>query len=428
LMEDMNVTSTFYGMAEFVQKMRTLVNFKPFQNKMDAAKKKYLRKRLNEQIHAIQTTRTLSKSDLEHFVATIGNKNARNVLSALPIFAVQGTSFLSIFSESNLKYFFKYRLFSKSSVADIMENWMLAKHRQSGYSAMSSIANPLNSRKIFIGRGSIGDESMSPLHMVDMATIKNVGRVVRAEMADKRLGGKALRWWTKYGVNPSSLEYGSDEYWKAFNDRADYIAVRTQPMFEAESRNEWMQSENVLVRDYARFRTFIDQLMRIPGRKISLYSQGEIPLREAAVDVGIASVAVFVLGNLIMSGIKKALGDKREFKDMAVSALLSPISSMPFVGYPMKQMAETAIGQPSYTPEISTITLAMLNSILKHAHDVARAMSYMMNDEMIMYGENRGQWKSDVYMKRGLSGAAEDALILNGFPVKGVQQINWFEE
>ena len=426
--EDVAAISQFVGMAEGIQKLRMLANYGPFRQALRDANAEHILKSMDERIHSVQITRQPFSGALEKAVTKIDRGVAQAVLLNPAIWVLQPFSMVLYATEADMKYMKAITPKLGASLESLFnDNWSFYRARKEGLGAAKSLASPSTTRKMFVGSGNINDKAMAGLHKGDLIGVSRAGQVTIAEMSDPQLTGKSRQWWKNYGVMPSGLDFGSESYWEAFNDRADYLVTLTQPMFFAENKSHFTNSDNPLVRSLARFRGFIDQIGRIIRRSISDAKYGNISRVEAMQNIGIAVTLVSIVSATVKYLWDLLLGKKKEEGDFMRAVLTGPLAVIPFVGYPAKQIADALLGGKRASPEVSTMPLMLVNSILKHSWQTARGLRYAFDDEFIQSGPNAGEKKSEQYLKDGIQGVMSDFLMLHGVPTRTIERIDWWK-
>ena len=247
-------------------------------------------------------------------------------------------------------------------------------------------------------------------------------------MTDKGLSGQSLEWWENYGKNPQVLQYGTETFWQAFNDRADHLVTLTQPMFFAENKSTYVNSDNPLIRSLSRFRSFIDQNLRIINRQIALTRQGETSKAQASKNIATALLLLSLIKPIMDALFDLAVGRKRDEGDFLRAMITSPLGLVPFVGYPAQRIVTALLGGRAAVPEISAMPLMLIDSILKHSWQTAKGVNFFFDDEFIQTGKNVGKRKSEQFIKEGIKGFTSDFLMLQGVPIKTIEKIEWWKE
>lgn len=430
--EDITVMSNFIGQSDYMRTMRSLVNYKPYKNKLVGTPYEHLYHAVNSKLEAIQKDRFQASSVFGKAAQKLGSGAARASLAVPVVWAYQPTSAALYAIECSDKYMVNIaRKIGKGFESDLSKNWLLYRSRKEGNTGSRSIGETGDLRRFFTGKRSNADLILSGLHRGDMWGVTRAALIVRAEMNDNNMKGRSLAWWQKYGVNPAALQYGTDEYWKAFNDRADYIVSLTQPMFFAENKNEWSNSDSPYEREAARFRSFVDQIIRIFHRQNTYLAKGDISKYEAARNMGITWLLLALTKPLIKFGWDKyVMGREKELDELFADIVTQPLGLMPFIGYPATKVAKMSLGQGLSTQSIgySQMSTMMIDNIIKHSADMARGVYYMYNDEYFESGTNYGRSKSDIYLKRGITGTFQDYLVMNGVPAYVYNQIEWLKD
>ncbi|KKK54134.1 hypothetical protein LCGC14_3087800, partial [marine sediment metagenome] len=295
---------------------------------------------------------------------------------------------------------------------DLRNNWVMFAAREQGLGSAKTIASPSDVKKTFTGTGTAADKSVALIHIGDMVGVSKAALITRAEMSDTTMTGTSLAWWQNFGLDPSSLKYGTAEYWQAFNSRADYLVSITQPMFFSENRSSFTGSDNVFTRAIFRFRAFTDQVLRIVQRNIIMRNQGEISTAEMSYNIGIAMALVSVIGPLIKTLFGALLGKKPEGDRLLRDMVTGPLSLIPLVGFPLKQISSALLGfEGRATPHFSAMPIMIMDRILKHSWEISQGINASFDDSFIQSGPNKDKKKSEVFLKRGLSGLGKDYLM-----------------
>jgi hypothetical protein len=427
--EDMRAISQFAGTTEAVRLMRSLVNYAPFREKMRKSGNEGVLTELDSRVRNFQRERQSPSGDLEAAVAKIDSGMAQAVLTNPVIWALQPTSAVLYSTEASFKYMKAIRpTLDGETMSLFRKNWTLFETRVEGIGASKSLASPSTVKKIFTGTGNIKDKALAGMHKGDISGVSKAGQVTMAEMSDSNLEGKSKEWWRNYGVDPYTLKFDTAEYWKAFNDRADYMVTRTQPMFFDENKSHFTGSDNTLVRSFTRFRSFVDQIGRIIRRQIAEVQAGDTSKIEASKNIGVAVGLVSVISTTIRHLADMLFGKEKKEGDFLRELVTSPLGLVPFVGYPAKRIASAMLGADVTAPEFSSMPIVMMESIFKHSLDIANGIRFSVDDELIQSGKNKGEWKSETFFKRGIKGVTEDYLILHGVPVRTVKKIEWWNE
>ena len=430
MQEDINVMSTFVGLAPALRRLRSLANYKPFRKKMTNAGGKFVLGEFDKSLQRYQLTRQPPMESIERAVQKVTSGVSRAILINPGIAILQPTSSVLYGTEVSPKYM-KTILGTLGTDfrTDIRNNWIMFAAREQGLGASKTIATASDVKKTFTGKGAASDKALSLIHIGDILGVSKAALVVRAEMADGNMTGTSLAWWQNFGADPSGLKYGTAEYWQAFNVRADYLVSVTQPMFFSENRSSFTGSENVFTRSIFRFRAFTDQVLRIIQRNIIMRNQGEISNAEMSYNIGLALALVSVIGPLMKTAFNALLGRKPEVDILLRDMVTGPLTLIPVAGFPLKQLTSALLGfEGKAKPHFTAMPIMLIDRILQHSWDVARGLNASLDDEFIQSGPNKNKKKSEVFLKRGLKGLGSDMLLLNGVPIPTIERIEWFEE
>ena len=429
---DINVMSNFIGMTEQLRKLRSLANYGPFRDKIRNAQKEDLLKAIDTRIGEVQRTRQPPSGTLDKAVQRLGRGAARASLTMPTVWLYQPMSAVLYTTETSDKYLLNMGWLSSGFEKELLQNWTLYRARKEGMSGSKSIASRGSIRKRFTGKNSPVDTQLAGLHKGDIWGVSRAALVTRAEMADTRMSGKSLEWWQAYGVEPTSLEYGSEQYWEAFKDRANYLVTLTQPMFFSENKGEYANSTNPIVREAARFRSFVDQTLRIMHRQAAFAAKGDQSAAASAKNIAITLLVLSVWKSLVKyEWDKHIMGKDKELDDLLRDILTSPAQLIPFLGYPASKIAQVALGADNLSvqsPSYSMVATMLVDNMLAHSYDMARGINYAMDDEYFQSGPNAGESKADVYLRRGIKGAFQDYLVLQGVPAYVIDQVQWYKD
>ena len=430
MQEDINVMSTFVGLAPALRRLRSLANYKPFRKKMTNAGGKFVLGEFDKSLQRYQLTRQPPMESIERAVQKITSGVSRAILINPGIAILQPTSSVLYGTEVSPKYM-KTILGTLGTDfrTDIRNNWIMFAAREQGLGASKTIATASDVKRTFTEKGAASDKALSLIHIGDILGVSKAALVVRAEMSDGNMTGTSLAWWQNFGADPSGLKYGTAEYWQAFNVRADYLVSVTQPMFFSENRSSFTGSENVFTRSIFRFRAFTDQVLRIVQRNIIMRNQGDISNAEMSYNIGLALALVSVIGPLMKTAFNALLGRKPEVDMLLRDMVTGPLTLIPVAGFPLKQLTSALLGfEGKAKPHFTAMPIMLIDRILQHSWDVARGLNASLDDEFIQSGPNRNKKKSEVFLKRGLKGLGSDMLLLNGVPIPTIERIEWFDE
>lgn len=428
--EDIRVISEFAGMTETIRMLRSLVNYTPFRERIKRdANAKHIMDRMDEELRSMQLSRQPAIKGIERAARKIEAGVAQAVLLNPRIWALQPFSAALYAIKTSFRYMRAIRVrLGEQFNKDLMNNWTLYWSRVEGIGAAKSVTSPSTIRRVFTGQGNLRDRAMVGLHKADQWGVSRAAQVTMAEMTDPQLYGRSLEWWQNYGTEPTSLEYDTEQFWKAFNDRADYLVTLTQPMFFPESKSSYSNSNNPLVRTLARFRSFIDQIGRIIRRQMVMRRYDEVSRAEAVRNIGIAVASVSVVAAVIRHLFDLIAGKEKDKDDLLRETVTSPLAVIPFLGYPAKRIADAMLGGEGAAPEFSAMPIMMIDNILRHSWQIAKGLNYAFDDEFIQSGPNRGEKKSTQFLKDGIQGTVSDYLTLRGIPVRTIEQIEWWKE
>jgi hypothetical protein len=406
------------GLSKEIRKYRMLLGDEKFRDRVRGSNSPFLLADLDEHIGRVQREGYEEAKEVITGLMLGAQRNAvKAALTSPKIMALQRFSKYLMFTETDVGY---YSQGYKGITREDMEiNWTLLKARTRGIGSSKSLASPNMIRKQFLSGKTLGEAQLAPLHWNDLHGVRKAGKVTSAEMADPALlqgGGKAARWWQAYGADPATLEPGSEEYWQAFNDRADYVATRTQPMFFAENKSRLTGTTNDWQRSFVLFRGFVDQIGRITRRTGVDVRDKKISKGEAAANIGINYSVYIVIGALAAAITDIVLfgKDKRSTAGKAMRRLITGIPAyMPVIGYPISRILESYLNE-DWDPYSATVTnpaSMLLDRFIRH--------STLLADNI---GKDTRTAKKNV--RKAFVGLVGDMLILEfGIPAHIIERI-----
>jgi hypothetical protein len=403
--EDIRKAAHYTGIKPTTRMLEDLVNDEDFVMAVqDAGKTRHLT-RFRQQIEAMNKEKYKANDALSKIITRVGANRARSILANGRIAMLQAGSYQLYANEATVRY-----MRGGFAPKEIYDNWDFYQYRANGMGSIHSVVSQHQIRKMHLGRGSMLDIALLPMHKVDLKVLRQAATIAWHEMTDETLVGKSRRYWEGMEINPHDLEVMSPEFMKALHDRATYLASATQPMFFPESRNFYSTTDNAFLRELARFRSFTDMLLRNNSRQIALWQMGEIGAREAMTSVGMNHVFAAIWYNglrFALDQIMKDEEDEKAVKDVLIDVLLTPISLLPFIGWTLKT-GITWIGQDSgYGPaNFGTLTADQLNHVTKTAFTLGKAM-YIYNS-----GDPGSKKRAEKMFKGATRDAVEDMLIM----------------
>jgi len=338
------------------------------------------------------------------------------------------------FTETDKKYF-RVRSIIPASAKEIhryRDNWSFFRARMDG--GVSSIALQDVSQSDEVLRTLTQKTDWinyvtQAIHSVDIRTIAAGGRITEAEMADKNRSGRSQEYWDRRGVEPSELEFESEEYWYEFGKRARYLARRTQPMFEGENRSLHTSVREPSKRMWFLFRSYVDQVLRMGHRENTARINNISSKAKMAQNLGIiwTSLAMFSIIQWLMA--KVLYRDERDWKDLGMDIALGPLKLLTIIGYPLqsilKKVGDSLLGKkPSMTePTADTIVTQFIDESLKASTDLAQGITYLGSKERYKGGPNKGKLKSEVLIERAVLDLTTQVAEYFGIPASRVKRI-----
>jgi hypothetical protein len=413
LVEDIATAATYANIQPLMVYIDALTNNNEFITEAQRAGKRKHLDRFREQMSDMKKSSPTVQMEVEKVLTKIGRNRARAILSNLRIALLQVGSYQLYQNETATRYMRHAKV-----PQELIKTWNFFQFRVAGLGSVHSIASRSTVRKTLTGHEDLLNYALWPMHQVDLFTVRQASSIAWNEMAAARtkgLKGKPVRWWAAYGINPAELmDTESETFAKAFHDRATYLAYATQPMFFPESRNAYSQSNNTILREMARFRSFTDQLLRNLSRQHALYKQGEITAYEAAMSMGRTMVFATVWYNGLRAAIVATLGmfKDEEEKDetyLLMDIILGPLTWIPFIGWPAKTLVDAiATARWQGPADVSNIAFDQINKTMDSTYYLGRAVMLQLGGE----GE-----RAKYYWKKGTQGAIRDYMIMfHGLP------------
>jgi hypothetical protein len=438
---DRQAISEYVGMAKVYRTAKTLLNYKPWREKMEAKGYGDEIKKLDS---IVERTEQDSRTNdvISGYTSKVVKGLVRAVLGNPVIMASQYTSTHGYFTETDAKYIKALRfLASDATIQRYRKNWARYRTRVDGVVssiALQEIAGSDHALRVLTGKIDYINLIIHGIHKVDVMAVTEAGRITEAEMADENLSGKAKKYWDRVGINPNKLEFESVEYWDAFNDRADFLVRRTQPMFEGENKSILTGAETGLSRSFVMFRSYIDQPLRMAARQQTALANDRITKTEYAKQMGLLAGGLYGYTMLRHVLDKLIYQDDDDASDLMLEMVMSPAKLLTFVGFPMTNLIDRTFDivkgerESWHKPEFDTIATSFVDSILDNSADIATGIGYALRerDEYFQSGAREGQLKSTAYISDGVKGLLVDTLTLLGIPTRTAAKIydGWIKE
>ncbi len=427
LLNDIQSISEYVGMAKPFRSIHMLLNYKPLR---EAIKEKGYEPHLKniDSLMLFTEQNINSQTKIDGLFGSILRGTTRAVLASPHIMIGQYVSTGGYFLEADIKYAKELRIAArKTTVQRYYDNWSFARLRHEGgltSRVMGEIARSDRGLRAFTSSKDASNFFLGGINHVDSRAIIEAGRITEAEMADKGRKGKSKEYWERQGIEPSDIEFESEDYWDAFRKRATYLVRRTQPMFYPESRSVLTASKEPTKRMFTMFRSYIDQPLRMMARSWTALQNGKSSVSAFTKQFGLA-MSLFMFHSIITDIIKNVMfNEDKEFKDYILNALTSPLGALTFIGFPLESMIQRAVEtswgeRPGvWKPRFDTVATSWLNSIIDASNDIALAIAFAGSDERFKSGPNRGKLKSGVYLMRGLTRGTEEGLRYVGIPAQ----------
>jgi len=434
MVADQQAISEYVGMASPYRNVKNLINYKEYRDTLQT-------KGYGEELKLVDSMieRTEQKphefSILDSAVSKIVHGLTRSVLANPGIMAGQIASLVPVLeNEMSTKYAKEVTFkMDKAYVDRLKKHWATYRQRLEGMVssiALKEIGQSDMALRTFTGKSDFINYLLHGIHYVDSVAVTTIGRGIEAEMADSNMEGVSAEYWMNEGIEPSTLKKDSAEYWDAFSKRANYVLRRTQPMFNPENRSILTSESSTTARSFFLFRSYIDQPMRQAYRAMNDYNNGRINAKTVAKRMSAlwAGLAVY---EIIRSAVRKGLfrSDEDE-KDLILSILAAPVKTLNVIGFTGKKIITEVVdfkmtGDPidlRYV-DLAPLPLQFVNDVIGNSANIARGIAYSGTNTKFESGNNKGELKSSVYMRKGIYGIASDTLKYYGVPINQVEKL-----
>ncbi len=427
LLNDIQSISEYVGMAKPYRSIKMLLNYKPLRDSI--IQKGYEPNLKNlDTLMAFTEENISTNTKIDGLFGAILRGTTRSVLAMPHIMIGQYVSTGGYFLEADGKYRSVLRIAAtKATEQRYLDNWSFFRLRREGgltSRVMGEIVQSDKALRALTGKKDAVNYFLAGINHVDSRAIIEAGRITEAEMSDKSRKGKSKEYWDRQGVEPSEVEFESEEYWDMFRKRAYYLVRRTQPMFSPEFRSVLTAGKEPTKRMFTMFRSYVDQPLRMAARTLTAYRNGTISWTDMSSQIGTA-VSLFVFHSIITNIIKQIMfKEDRDLKEYILDALTSPLGALTFIGFPLESMiqraVETAWGERPgiWKPRFDTVATSWLNSIIDASNDLALAVAFIGSGEKFKSGPDKGMLKSEAYLKRGLLRGTEEGLRFVGIPAQ----------
>ena len=430
---DEQAIGEYVGLAIPLRSIKNILNYRPLRDTL-INKKGYgqelkfidvLIERLEQKPKAYSQTDTVVKM--------INRGLVRAVLANPGIMAGQYASTIGYFSEVDVKYKSALRVRAdKATQERYKEHSALYKRRVEAGISSVAIHHAMQSDvllRTFTGKKQFVNYLTSGIHSVDTMAVTEAGRLAEAEMKDKNLSGTSLAYWKAQGINPSTLEFESSEYWGAWEDRFDFLVRRTQPMFFTENRSVLTSAETDLERSLYLFRSYVDQPLRILYRAINDYRNERITKRSLLGQVATVQASLTFYAVMRFAIDQTLFRDDDDEVDLIEEILISPFKILNIVGYPLSIFIQGVLdhkikGEPlnfrstDLAPMPIQFAQSVLNAILLLGKGIA-----VDPKEKFQSGPREGRNKGEAFIVEAILEIIGLALKAHGIPVDTVEDL-----
>ncbi len=415
---DMTSVAEYVGMAEPLRNARDLINYKAYR---DVVREKGYDKELSQMDSAIKRIQSLPEPSeaIDHVVSFLMRGTIRAILAEPGIILGQYPSVNGIFNEMSRKYSSALRITSTTEQrARYKKNMPSYKFRlEMGMSsqALGFIGEGEAVSKAFAGKGDLISTFTRAIHGVDSLAVTDIARAIEAEMVDKNMDGKSREYWENRGVDPTTLEVGSEQYWKEVQKRWNFIVRRTQPMSTPESKTANTGTKSATKKMFHLFRSYVDQPLNMAHRSITSYRNGKTSLGQLSADLGniYATLAMYTAVRFATALVFFRKDD--DWKDLVFSLFVAPVRLLAWIGFPTQLILKNAF-EKTRKPEISTVPLSFANKVLQSASLMAEGVRFSITGEVFQSGPNKGKPKGLVKLHKGFLELIQSTLMFYGVP------------
>jgi hypothetical protein len=433
ILAEQQAVTEYIGLAEPLRMIKSVVNDQTLRQK-------WIDKGYADELKFFDTIvgriegHDIRIDDVNKFVSMVTAGLTRSVLANPGIMLGQRASTIGFFTEADSKYKNRIKMsYNKELQQKYKDNiaWLKRRIDQGLTSvAIYEIAQSDLALRAFADKTATMNNLLKGINFFDTQAMMDGAQIVEAEMSDENLSGKSLEYWEQSGIDPSSLEVGSEAYWKAFSDRLYYMVSRTQPMFFTENRSVLTSVEHPMTKSFFLFRSYVDQPLRIAFRAFQDKQTGRISSKTFAKQIGTvwASLAAY---EVIRLAIDKAIfrSDDDE-KDLLFNIATSPLKLMPVVGRDTANMIKSIMesqtggerkGRVAYG--VSSLAIQGITDLILDADKLRLAATYIGSNERLASGENKGRLKSEVYFERAIYEIVKDTLKYSGVPSEVIEDL-----
>ena len=433
LTADEQAIGEYVGMATPLRSIKNILNYRPLRDTL-INKKGYgqelkfidvLIQRLEQKPKAYSQTDTVVKM--------INRGLVRAVLANPGIMAGQYASTLGYFSEADWKYKSALRVKADEATKErFKEHSALYKRRVEGGISSVAIHHAMQSDlllRTFTEKKQFVNYLTSGIHSVDTMAMTEAGRIAEAEMRDKNLPGKSLEYWKAQGIDPSTLEFESDEYWEAWEDRFDFLTRRSQPMFFTENRSVLTSAETDLERSLYLFRSYVDIPLRILYRAINDYKSERITKKSLLRQVAVVQASLTFAAIIRFTIDKILFRDDDDEVDLIEKILISPVKILNLVGFPLSIFIENILdskikGEPLNfrSTELAPLPLQFAQEVLNAVLLLGKGLA-VSPSERFQSGPRERQNKQEAFIKEAIVDIIQLALKAIGIPARTIEDL-----
>lgn len=428
LLEDQMVISQYIGLAKPLRLIKNLMNYKPFRHQLIHVKGYKEELSMLDKLLERMEQKPKSVSGTDPIIRHALRGLTRAVLSNPGIFVGQYASAMLYFADTDFKYISAMKVkATKADVEKYTKFWHTAKRRIEGAVSnieMKNLAETDIALRAYTGKTSGANMLGEGLRFFDTMAIIDAARIVEAEMADTKMGGKALEYWMNEGVDPSTLTKDSPEYQAAFVKRANYMVRRSQSMFETENRSILTSAETDLEYSLYQFRSSIDPMIRMMNRAIIDYRNGRSSLKSVYRTYGIvfSSLAAYEVMRLAFD--KALMRSDDDEKDLLARIAGAPLKMMPIIGFPVQRAIEAIVNHESFrSPGLAPLPLQFGQDVVTAAGKIVNAAVYATSNERFKTGPRKGRLKSEAYFEEGIVDLLQLTAKYFGVPVHVIEDV-----
>lgn len=425
--------SEYVGMAKAYRATKMLFNYKNYREKIRSLGYGEELAAIDENIRNTEQ-QPLSRAPIDSVVARLMRGTVRVGLSFPGTWIGQWASVFNYFTETSKKYISPANVApaNEKEIQRYRNNWAFFRARMDGGVSSIALQDISQSDEVlrnFVQKVDWVNYVTQAIHSVDIRTVAAGGRITEAEMADKNRTGRSQEYWERRGIEPSTIELNSPDYWYEFNKRARFLVRRTQPMFEGENRSLHTGVREPAKRMWFLFRSYVDQVLRMAQRENTARINNVSSKSDMATNLATIWMSLAMFSVIQWLTAKALYRDERDWKDLGMDIALGPLKLLTIIGHPLKLMFKKLVADrlnkkvAMYEPRADTIVTQFVNEVLKASDDIAEGIGQIGTKNRYKGGPNDGKLKAEVLIEKGALSAIALVAEYFGIPASRVKRI-----